>query len=278
MKRTILLLFMSMQLFALNIQTDGLLDDDIFIYSITKNSDSHTMIYAGQMHNPSNKIYFNGKIEKTIPLSGEIDLNKEVPVKNDVATVVVLSNEREEINPRYTLRKRSHYRSPSVKINGKILLEEYLPSKKTKNWFPTWFGDLAGVKECKCNSEGKIAYGEDFFVIWENATVQIGLILPKPGTYELFYINEKSNSMIFKTKVDVSTAALAVKMYKEGHDFIESTGYLFNKEDNLSYNIDETLSLSPTKIIARDDSGGIFVIPLLYPWPYLNQLVVMSAK
>jgi len=277
MRIIFIIVYLSSFLFALNISSSGLLDDDIFIYSIQEGKDSHSMIVAEQMHNPRNEIIFNGQVNKTKPINGEVSV--DIEVKNTGKLVVVsLANEREEINPSYTLNQRTHYRSPGVFLNKKVFLKRYLPSEYEDDWFPKWF--LSGVvSSCSSDSSREEQSDDvDYFMIWENAIVQLGLIFPEPGEYIIYYIKEGHSNPLYKKKVVVlKNTPKVVKIHEKMHDFVEGDGYLYKTNKSRINKKKRIRNHSITKlIIVSKQNSSKYIVPLVYPWPYLNQLVISS--
>jgi len=222
-----------------------------------------------QMHNPSNIFSLDGKSTKSKHIPGWIDYYKQIELNNNEALLIVLANEREEKIEEKILYARTHYKSDALKINNKVLIPSMNPDKNDLSDAPLWF-DPNGDKQY-CN----------YYEVWENASINIALVLPHPSNYLISFFN-KNNKLIITKKINVSKEPMNIKFDKikniriNSYALTEIDGGAYKKKDMVDADNKVVRDMAIYKIIIQSESGDIIEIPLPYPAPYINRIYITS--
>ncbi len=261
-KKTILILSLFITtLFAdknITISIKGDLDDDLFI--IKSSTKKVYFLDCLQMHNPTDKFLYDGKIVKSEKIYGLIDFNKTYSLSHDKTLLVMTANEREEINPKRALLKRTHFKSVDLFANNKVFIPSLMPETNDVPGYPLWFG-----KDEKPIVPQKDGY--NYYKLWENAIVNLGLVFGSKGSYILYFINQ-NNKIILKRKVYVSSKTDNISLICS-HPLTEVDGTVF-----AGVSEDEKIREQAIDAIIIEKEGQKQYVKLPYLFPYINRIFV----
>jgi len=102
-----------------------------------------------------------------------------------------------------------------------------------------------------------------------NSVNKILMSFPREGDYQIFYINEFNEKPLLIKKIKVSKTTKKIEWFPEKDEF-----YNIKKSD-IGLVRDKGTRKFPTKLLIIG-KGSSFIVPLVYPWPYVNQLYVWS--
>lgn len=275
MKKIIILFLSAAILFGQEFlfETHGEIDDDIFVYKTSHKSGESKFVFAAQMHNPDQQVILDGVVVPTEMIYGTLDEKETYPSSADEVVTITIANEREEINSLPYLYSRTHFKSSDIVIDGKIFIPAANPDLHTHRNFPKWLEYDGG--SCLGKSEKT---GGNYYVLWENAVVQVGIITPTTGSYRIVYINE-GGEILHDQMIEISLKMKQVKSFAGKHDFTEGTGHLYHKGDLFDLDKEKVEKSSVKKILLIENkTGHIYPVPLIYPWPYLNMLYIKGMR
>jgi len=261
-KKTILILILFTSiLFAdksATISIRGDLDDDLFI--LKSSAQKVDFLDCLQMHNPTDKFLYDGRIVKSETIYGMIDFNKTYNLTQNETLLIMTANEREEINPKRALLKRTHFKSVDLFIDNKVFIPSLMPEYNDVPNYPLWFGrnELA----CMAN---KSDY--NYYKLWENAIVNLGLVFGSSGKYTLYFINENSQ-IIFKKEVQISSKIHNIHLLGS-HPLTEVDGTVF-----AGVSEDEKIREKAIDAIIIEKEGQKQYVKLPYLFPYINRIFV----
>ena len=249
------------------ITMNGDLDDDLIIIKASETSWDIEACY--QMHNPSDNFFLGGRSFPRIHAPGFIAYNKTHSLSNDEILVVTLSNEREEREPDKKLLDRTHYKSAPLYVNAKEVVPSMIPENNDID-YATWYDPKT--------PEG--AY--NYYRLWENAVVNIAIIVPKNGKYKLDLIN-KDDMISASIEVDVTDKRAVNPYFKrtiagpiQSHPMAEIDGGVFMHKDFRKPNDKRVKDFAAHNIIVTMSDGKQIILPLPYPFPYINRLFFIA--
>jgi hypothetical protein len=260
----------------IELKMNGALDDDLFIIKST--SKETKMLSANQMHNPNDTFDYMDTPIKSIHLAGFIKMKKKYEIKEKEIYIFALANEREEFNPEYKLYSRTHYKSVELKINNKTLIPSMLPENNDLVMYPLWFQTKSDY--CGTMSMMDETYeGYNYYNIWENATVNLGIVVKGEGKFKLDWFNSETEKEFYyiedlkKNKI-VNITPHSYRSYQmlSTHPMAESNNEVWN---NIPINDFEIINRSAVDI-EINFKGETYYIDLPYPMPYINRIFVMS--
>ncbi len=263
MKKTILILilFISMSFASksviVNIQGD--LDDDLFILKSTPKKVEFLDCF--QMHNPTDKFFYDGKVIKSEKIYGLIDFNKSYNLTQNETLLVMSANEREEINSKRGLLQRTHFKSVDLYVNREVFIPSLMPEYDDIPNYPLWFG-----KDEKPLIPQKKSY--NYYKLWENAIVNLGLIFGSRGDYTLYFINQKEQ-IIFKKEVQISSKSENIPLLGS-HPLMEVDGTVFAG----NFKDEKKIKEKAIDAIIIEKEGQKQYIKLPYLFPYINRIFV----
>lgn len=240
----------------------GDLDDDLII--LKANKDSWNIEACHQMHNPV-KFYLQGRCFENEHCPGYIEYSKTHSFTNDEVTIICLANEREEREPDKKLLDRTHYKSVPLYVNGALVIPSMIPELNDID-YTTWYEPTT--------PEG--AY--NYYRLWENAVVNIAVVVPREGKYQIELINESD---------EVSAKAIITAKSKEtinvnfgetlagnvtNHPLAEMDGGVFLHDDFKMPNDALVRELAAYHISIKKDGEDPIITPLPYPFPYINRM------
>jgi hypothetical protein len=239
----------------------GDLDDDLFV--LRADNTQTFMIDCFQMHNPTQRFLYEGVYYPSRPIYGLIDFEKRYTLQNDQILLVMTANEREEIDSRHMLLQRTHYKSVPLFANDLPLLPSTMPEKDDIPDYPLWFG--SDEKPLLPSMQGY-----NYYRLWENALVNIGVIFPKEGSYKLHLIDATDKvqfSQSFHVKKEVTNLHIL-----GNHPLTEVDGKIYSdKTDSIRDNIIKQKAITSMIIESRTQR---FYVNLPYPLVYLNRIYV----
>ncbi len=263
MKQIILILTLFyMVLFAdknVTISIKGDLDDDLFI--LKSSSKVIEFMDCFQMHNPTNAFLYDGKMIKSERIYGLIDFNKTYSLLEDEILLIMTANEREEIDPKRALLQRTHFKSVDLFANDKVLIPSLMPEFNDVPNYPLWFG-----KDEKPLILKKKSY--NYYQLWENAVVNLGLVFGSRGLYNIYFISSK-NEVLYKKRVIVAKSMKNIKLLAS-HTLIEADGTIFARVSNDNKNLRE----KAIDAIIIEDGKSRRYIKMPYFFPYINRIFV----
>jgi len=256
----ILILFTSM-LFAdknISISIKGDLDDDLFV--LKSSAQKVEFLDCLQMHNPTDKFLYDGKIIQSEKIYGMIDFNKTYNLAQNETLLVMTANEREEINPKRALLKRTHFKSVDLFMDDNLFIPSLMPEYNDVPNYPLWFG--RDERACMANESDY-----NYYKLWENAIVNLGVVFGSSGKYTLYFINENSQ-IIFKKKVQISTKIHNIHLLGS-HPLAEVDGTVF-----AGVSEDEKIREKAIDAIIIEKEGQKQYVKLPYLFPYINRIFV----
>jgi hypothetical protein len=212
-----------------NLSIHGDLDDDLFVIKSTPQQ--ARILDALQMHNPKDVFFYKGESYKSEMIFGTIEFDKTYLTDKDSLHLVMLANEREEASANLLSlgapSARTHYKSEALKLNSSVLLPALMPEYNSLPAYPLWFNDDEHGGSCFSQNNDEYNY----YNLWENAVVQIGIIFPAEGraTVRLFD-NEGNLIFSYNEDITVSPKALISEEVKKGkvskHLMLEPSGVI----------------------------------------------------
>lgn len=261
-KKTILILMLfNSMLFgdkSVTIKINGDLDDDLFI--LKSSTQKVDFLDCLQMHNPTEQFFYDGKIVKSEKIYGLVDFNKTYKLSEDETLLVMTANEREEINPKRVLLKRTHFKSVDLFADDKVFIPSLMPEYDEVPNYPLWFG--RDDKPCTAHESDY-----NYYKLWENAIVNLGLVFGSRGDYILHFINQNSQ-IIFKTEVQINTKRKNIRLLGS-HTLTEVDGTIFAGNSD-----DEKIREKVIDAIIIEKEGQKQYIKLPYLFPYINRIFV----
>lgn len=236
----------------------GDLDDDLFV--LKSSAQNVEFLDCLQMHNPTDKFLYDGKMIHSEKIYGFIDFNKTYNLAQNETLLVMTANEREEINPKRALLKRTHFKSVDLFLNNNLFIPSLMPEYNDVPDYPLWFGR----NETSCMAS---ASDYNYYKLWENAIVNLGLVLGSKGAYTLYFINENSQ-IVFKKKVQVSSKVHNIHLLGS-HPLTEVDGTVFAGVSD-----DEKIREKAIDAIVIEKEGQKQYIKLPYLFPYINRIFV----
>lgn len=253
----------------IRIKMIGDLDDDLIIIRATPRDWSFECCY--QMHNPTNVFTLEGKSSKSIHAPGWIEYEKTLSVDSNETLLIALANEREEREDSKTLLARTHYKSVELSCDDEILIPSMIPEKGDLPDVPTWYHPKSP----------NAVY--NYYRAWENATINIGLIFPEEGDYEVYLLNQNENIVTNQTfRINRNSNNLKFNNTVNGKvgnsPMEEMDGGVFSLS-NYSNNPNDlrVKELAIYTILTVNRKGEMTKIPLPYPFPYINRIFVRAA-
>ncbi|AHJ13126.1 hypothetical protein SMUL_1871 [Sulfurospirillum multivorans DSM 12446] len=245
----------------------GDLDDDLII--LKANKDSWNIEACHQMHNPV-KFYLQGRCFENELCPGYIEYSKTHSLKKDEVTVICLANEREEREPDKKLLDRTHYKSVPLYVNGVEVIPSMIPELNDID-YTTWYDPT--------KPEG--AY--NYYRLWENAVVNIAVVVPEEGAYSIELINE-NDEVSAKASITVKSKHSAHINFSEtltgkvtDHPLAEMDGGVFLHDDFKMPNDALVRELAAHHIAIRKEGAEPIIAPLPYPFPYINRVFITAA-
>lgn len=241
----------------------GDLDDDLII--IKANSTQWDIECCQQMHNPV-KFYLQGRCFDNELCPGYIEYSKQHFLKEDEVLVICLANEREERESDKKLLDRTHYKSVPLHVNGTEVIPSMIPENNDID-YATWYDPNA--------PEGVYNY----YRVWENAVINLAVVVPKEGQYTLELINE-SDTISASSSFSVKKNHAINVIFKEtlagaitSHPLAEMDGGVFLHDNYKMPNDVLVRELSAYHIIIKEKSSkATITAPLPYPLPYINRI------
>lgn len=243
---------------SVTISIKGDLDDDLFI--LTSRSDATEFLDCFQMHNPTDRFFYDGEVVKSEKIYGLIDFNKTYNLTKDETLLIMTANEREEINPKRALLGRTHFKSVDMFADDKVLIPSLMPEYNDVPDYPLWFGE-----DEKPIIPQKRGY--NYYQLWENAVVNLGLVFGNRGRYTLYFINYQ-NKILFKKIVTVTKKVQNIKLLGS-HPLTEADGTIFAgdlKETDIKTKAIDAL------IIEHNSKRQYIKMP--YFFPYINRIFI----
>jgi hypothetical protein len=247
-----------------NVNFHGDLDDDLFIYKVSPHNIA--FLDAFQMHNlERNYVLFNGTKVLTKHNPGFLDLNKSYQLKNNEILVIITANEREERDERQELLHRTHYKSVELTVNKQVLFPSLMPENDDVKDYPLWFTSKH--------------FGYNYYQLWENASVNVGLIFPKSARSTIYCLDKEENT-ISKAKFTISKKFENIKFEKTllskigDHPLMEIDGSVFGQTPSN----DELLKKHAVKKFVIEYQDQILEIPLVYPFVYINRIFIGALE
>lgn len=256
-----------------NIKIKGDLDDDLFIVKV--NTEKAKMLVCQQMHNPKNFFDYRGTAVPSADIYGVIDYNEDHFIKEDEIVLIMLANEREEINDLPTLNSRTHFKAVDLYCNEKVVIPSLMPEFDDVPGYPVWFTE----GETYCSVSAKKPKNYNYYKMWENAICGTAIIVPFFGEVEVFLFN-KDDDITFKyngivTEEPQQLLSDATKKSSFPDDLLaESNGTVYDYTDDEKSD-DEIRKLCAHKIMIKKDSM-IFVSTFPYPMPYPNRIYIQG--
>lgn len=253
----------------IKISMNGDLDDDLFVMS--SKSFDWKFIDCYQMHNPTDVFLLEGRKTISIHSPGYIEYNKNITIDNDEVIMIALANEREEKDPSKSLIERTHYKSVSLYINDKELIPSMNPDTLDLPDVPTWFSITSP----------KSVY--NYYRAWENAIVNLGLVVNKSGKYTIS-LSDSQDTIVASDSFEIDNNTKNIR-FKESilgkideHTMSEIDGSVFLVEDKKQPDDEKIRTHCPRSILIEDEKGNINRIPFPYPFPYINRLYMKSLN
>ncbi len=237
---------------------NGDLDDDLFI--LKSSAQKVEFLDCLQMHNPTDKFLYDGKIVKSDKIYGMIDFNKTYKLEYDETLLVMTANEREEVNPKRALLKRTHFKSVDLYIDDNVFIPSLMPEYNDVPNYPLWFG--RDDKPCMAD-----ASDYNYYKLWENAIVNLGVIFGSEGKYTLHFINQNSQ-IIFKKEVQISSKSENIHLLGS-HPLTEVDGTVFAgvlEDEKIREKAIDAI------IIEKEEKKQYIKLPYLFP--YINRIFV----
>lgn len=240
----------------------GDLDDDLFV--LRSRPDTAYFSDCLQMHNPNDYFYYASETVPSRHIYGLIDFDKTYRLKEDEVLLAMTANEREEIDPAKALLARTHYKSVELKANGKVLIPSLMPEYNDVPDYPLWFGpDEKPIVPQK--------RGYNYYKLWENAVVNLGLIFAHEGEVTL-YFTDHEGAIHFQKSVRVTQAVQNIKLLGT-HPLTEADGSVY---DGFATDDDTIRKRAIEGIIIEIDGTRRFV-KLPYPMPYVNRIFIKGV-
>ncbi len=262
-KKTILILILFMTVLSadknITISINGDLDDDLFIL---KNTPSTTnFLDCHQMHNPTDTFLYDGKVIPSKKIYGKIAFKKSYTLDSNDILLVMSANEREEINPTRSLEKRTHFKSVDLFADKDVLIPSLMPEYHDSPNYPLWFGK----DDAPCMAQTS---EYNYYQLWENAIVNLGIIFGDTGSYTLHFIN-KSDKILFSKTILVTKNVQNIKLLGT-HPLTEVDGTVF-AGDSTNDKLIKKEAIDAI-IIEKDDERRYIKLP--YFFPYINRIYV----
>lgn len=267
---------------SFNIEFNGQLDDDLFIIKSTPQETS--MVSAMQMHNPSKFFYYLDTTVESEKIYGILDIDKKFEIKEDEIYIIALGNEREELRPENKLHFRTHFKADDLLVNSKIFIPSLLPEKDDAPKYPTWFQNKEDicVNENNEPSQINLIYNEyNYYNLWENAIISLGIILPEEGNIKIEWMNLDGNKifeynyLITNTIQNIQPTKNFYKLSLNTHQLTEANGQVFSI--NKKMDDDKIIELSANDLIITYKNKKYY-IDMPYPMPYINRIFTKSLK
>lgn len=251
------------------ISMNGDLDDDLIIIKASKTSWNIEACY--QMHNPSDNFFLEGRAFPRIHSPGFITYSGTHSLENDEILVVTLSNEREEREPDKKLLDRTHYKSVPLYVDAKEAIPSMIPENNDID-YTTWYDPKT--------PEG--AY--NYYRVWENAVVNLLIVVPENGKYRLDLIN-KDDKISASIEVDITDRKTVNPTFKrtiagpiQNHPLVEIDGGVFMHKDFRKPNDKRVKELAAYNLMITMPNGIEIISPLPYPFPYINRLFFIAKS
>lgn len=256
----ILILFMTIAYADKNvtISLKGDLDDDLFI--LKSHAQRVQFLDCFQMHNPTDRFLYDGRVIHSKKIYGLIDFKKQFSLQKEDILLIMTANEREEINPKRALLQRTHFKSADLFTDDKVLIPSLMPEFDDVPGYPLWFG-----KDEKPIIPQKDSY--NYYQLWENAVVNLGLVFGHVGTYTIYFINSQ-NETVFKKTLTVTKTIQNIKLLGS-HTLTEADGTLFA---GISNDKEIREKVIDAIIIEHDNDRRYIKMPYLFP--YVNRIFV----
>jgi len=252
------------------ISMNGDLDDDLIILKSKPTSTIITDIH--QMHNPSGIFKYNNNIYEIEHNPGYIKFNKQFTFNEDEIYLICLANEREEAN--VTKRIRTHYKNEKLLVNNKEFLPPLMPEYNSVLNYPLWFkeDEKAAIEKQDINGN---TY--NYYNLFENTTVQFGIILPKSCNLKVYLYNQ-NNELMYSYDEYITNNQKNLKSNEfinnklQEHPFTEINNIL-NDDSKKQIKNDDFINY----VVIKYDSK-IYNIPMPYPIMYPNLIFGISNK
>jgi len=278
MRKLLLLFIVSSSLLSnqFSIKLSGELDDDLFI--IKSSSNNTKLIEIKQMHNPSLKFKYDNNIYTSSHIPGTINFKKKFNSNKNNIYIVALANEREEIWSGRKIKHRTHYKSDALFVDNKILLPALMPEYNSVPDYPLWFNKENDCKYKACYERQVKGSSEqyNYYRLWENAIVQLGIIFPEPDEVEVFMYNNSGN-LLYSYTSDITSTPKNLVSEKLKYNIV--SGHPFAEVGNVLNLTKEQLpnkEFIDTMLINYKDE--VYLIKMPYPFMYPNRLFAMSVK
>jgi len=249
------------------ITINGDLDDDLIILKANETSWDIEACY--QMHNPSEHFFLEGRVFPRVDIPGYIEYNKFHTLNENDVLIVTLANEREEREPDKELLDRTHYKSVPLYVNGKEAIPSMIPEKGDID-YTTWFDPNT--------LEGEYNY----YRLWENAVVNVLIIVPRQGKYTVDLIN-KNDSVSATIDINITNNKVINPFFKktiagpiQQHPLAEIDGGVFMHEKYRKPNDKRVRDLAAYHLLITLPNGKQIITPLPYPFPYINRLFFVA--
>jgi len=259
---------------------NGDLDDDLFIIKMTK--EDTNLIKAYQMHNPEKRFQYNDVSIKSERIYGIVNFNDSYNINNQEVYAFMLANEREEFRPKKELSNRTHYKSTNLKINNIELIPSMLPEKKDIKNYQTWFNDPTEVCKDKPVNPDLIYSNYNYYQLWENAIVNLGLVVSTGSDIEILAYNLDGIEVFsYKGKLK-SQITIKPKIFSniynkiDKHTFTESNGKVYYSKKQYRENNDKEIITNAINDIKITIDKKDYYMELPYPMPYINNIFVLK--
>jgi virulence-associated protein VapD len=275
---TMLALLHSENIFKMTMNGD--LDDDLFVIKMTNEETSLIKVY--QMHNSEQRFQYNDVSVKSERIYGIVDFNEKYKINKTTIYAFMLANEREEFRPEKSLFSRTHYKSTILNINNIELFPSMLPERNNIKGYQTWFNDPNEVCKNKPINPDLIYSDYNYYQLWENAVVNLGLVV-KDGTlitinaYNLDGIEVFTYTGKLKKNITIKpiiTSTLYKKISK--HIFAESNGKVYNNKNKYTKSADKEIIKNAINDIKITIDNRVFYMELPYPLPYINNMYILK--
>lgn len=272
MQRRVFLIYLSFFLFfptlfasitgkkRVSITMHGDLDDDLFIIRSTE--ERTVFLECLQMHNPKDHFLYRSEAVKSRRIYGMIDFDKGFALAEDEALFVMTANEREEIHPEKRLFARTHFKSVDLLADGEVLIPSLMPERNDMPGYPLWFGP--DEKPLMPNPEP----GYNYYKLWENAVVNLGMVFGSTGRYRCHFINH-DEEVVFTKEINVTKETQNIRLLG-GHPLTEADGTLY---DGTATDI-TTIRERAIEGVIVEKGGNSRYVGMPYPFPYVNRIFV----
>lgn len=249
----------------------GDLDDDLIVLKSTP--EANTIVDIHQMHNSKSTFFYDGNIYSSEHNPGYIQFSKRYKFLENEIYCICLANEMDDAEMPVNKRIRTHYKNEKLFFNKEVFLRDLMPEYNSVPNYPLWFnkGDAPYINRLDINGD---TY--NYYNLFENTVVQIGLVLPRKGdiTVKLFR-NDNELAYSYHETIDLKPKYIKSDELKSGRliedPFVEIGNILHKDTENQIEN-----NLYITNMIIEYENKS-YNIKLPYPAMYPNLISVVSV-